>query len=68
MLSPHRQGYLDAHLVHTTDAMKLTSLTAYARDRMHLSVWTSHTVVVVDQSRSMRNTDVLGGTALTNGQ
>jgi hypothetical protein len=54
---------LDAHLVSTTSEMRTAHKAACDRNRLLLSVWTSHTVVVVDQSGSMRKTDVLGGTS-----
>lgn len=51
---------LDVQMKDITREMRSEHLQAQRRNRI-ISNWTSHTVVVVDQSGSMRKTDVQGG-------
>jgi hypothetical protein len=44
-----------------TDEMELAHQAARQRNKARLDLWTSHTVIVVDRSGSMRRTDMAGG-------
>ena len=52
---------LDVALVDITPAMEKAHAEALCEVTSDPSKWTSHTVIVVDQSGSMRKTDVPGG-------
>jgi hypothetical protein len=54
---------LDVHVVNTTRLMTSEHMHARTRNLSRKEKWTSHTAVVMDQSGSMRKTDVPGGTA-----
>lgn len=52
---------LDVELVEISNDMQQEHARACAALEADMRTWTSHTVIVVDQSGSMRNTDVAGG-------